>query len=221
MTEVNYKGLFPFWEELSEKSREEIRKGTQVRSYRRGENISDGTQCRGIMAVGKGRARVYTVSEEGREITLFRLYQYDVCFLSAACVLRGITFDVMIDAEEDTEIVSISAEVYRKLNSTEISVASFTGEIMADKMSEVMWILDQVMNRKMDSRIAGFILSETGYTGEDVLHVTHEQIARELGTAREVVGRLLKYLQKEGAVSYSRGVLTVRDRKMLEEIADA
>ena len=171
------------------------------------------------MLVTEGQLRVYTISEEGREITLYRLLEGDMCLFSAACMLNSIQFDVFVRAERPSAVVHIPPEVYKSLMQASLAVANYTNELMASRFSDVMWLLDQILNKKIDERLAALLLEEAGLADNSALHLTHDQLARHLGTAREVVTRMLKYFQSEGLVSLERGVILLRAPARLQEIA--
>ena len=175
--------------------------------------------CVGLIAVAEGLLRVYTVSEEGKEMTMYRLLERDVCLFSASCIFQDIRFDVMVSAAEDTTVYHIPAEIYRRLMETSLPVMEYTSRLMASRFSDVMWLMDQVMNKKLDSRLAAFLLEEAGRTGTDRLELTHEQIGGHLGSAREVVSRMLKHFQKEGLVQLGRGSITLSDEEGLTRLA--
>ena len=210
---------FPFWNDLNSDEQNLLKSSITEHSYKKGENVADGSECKSILYVKEVKLRVYTISDDGREITLYRLFDYDLCILSSSELFNSITFDLRVDAEEDAVVWRIPVTIYRSLMSTNLKVASFTNEVMADKFSEVMWLLDQVLNKKMDQRIAMFLLDEYNYKDDATIEITHDQIARHLGTAREVVGRLVKYLQKEGVIESARGKVIIKDIKALKKIA--
>lgn len=210
---------FPFWNDLNKEEQDLLKSNITEHKYKKGDNVAEGGQCKSLLFVEHGKLRVYTISEDGREITLYRLFDYDLCILSSSELFNSITFDLRVDAQEDCTIWRIPVEIYRKLMSTNLKVAAYTNEVMADKFSEVMWLLDQVLNKKMDQRIAMFLLEESQYKGDSTIEITHDQIARHLGTAREVVGRLVKYLQKEGVINSPRGKVVIEDIDALTKIA--
>ena len=175
----------------------------------------------GLFLIMHGMLRAYLVSEEGREVTLYRLLERDVCLFSASCMLSSIDFDIYVEAEQDTEFYHIPTEVYHSLMQDSLAVSQYTNELMASRFSDVMWLLDQVLYKKLDSRLAAFLLEESRLRGSSELRLTHEDIAQHLGSAREVVTRMLKYLSGEGLVSLSRGSVTVADAGRLSELASA
>lgn len=209
---------FPFWKQITGEQREQFNRCAIKKNIKKGTTVYQGEdECIGILIVEKGQLRVFTISEEGKEITLYRLLPRDVCLLSASCVMRGIQFQVMVEAASDTQVIQIPAGVYRSMMDVSAPVANYTNELMAEKFSDVMWLMDQVLYKRLDSRIAAFLLEEL--EEGDSLSITHDQIARHLGSAREVVTRMLKYFQSEGLVALSRGTIRVLDRKKLEHLA--
>ena len=116
-------------------------------------------------------------------------------------------------------MVVLPTNVFKNLAKTSLPVANYTNDLMASHFSDVMWLMDQVMNKSMDSRIAAFLAEESALLGSHVLKVTHEEIAKELGTAREVVTRMLKHLQSERMIELSRGTVKITDEPALLELA--
>ena len=210
-----------FWEHLSQEERERLINGTSVVSYKKGTLVHGGNEdCIGIFLVRSGQFRTYLMSEDGREITLYRLYGGDVCILSASCVLEAITFDVYIDAEEDTEALLIDASVFRMLAEKNIYVQNFGYRITTGNFSDVMWAMQQILFMGADKRLAICLIDETSKNGTDNVKMTHEQIARLMGSAREVVSRMLKYFEEENMVALSRGEVRITDRKKLRELTE-
>ncbi len=173
------------------------------------------------MLILSGQIRAYTTSSDGREITLYRLFDRDICLFSASCIMNSIQFDITLAAEKDSEVVVIPSETYKKIMNVSAPLANFTNEVMASRFSDVMWLVDQVMWKSFDKRLAEFLLNEAAIEGSDTLHTTHEIIGNHLGNPREVVTRMLKYFAGEGMVRLSRGVIEITDEKALEELANA
>ena len=219
---MEFQDVFPIWDKLSPPQRSRILGGLVRRRIEKGAAIHNGgTDCVGLLAVKSGRLRAYILSDEGREITLYRLLDRDICLFSASCVLRSIQFDVTIEAEKDTDLWVIPAELYRRLTEESVSAANYTNEIMAARFSEVMWLIEQILWKSMDKRVASFLLEEASIEGTIRLSITHETIARHLGTHREVVTRMLRYFQSEGMVRLSRGAVEISDREKLEVLENA
>lgn len=211
---------FPIWDELTGEHQERIRNSLIRRRIGAGTVIHNGSaDCAGLLLVESGRLRAYILSDGGREITLYRLFDRDICLFSASCMLRSFQFEVTIQAEKDTELWVIPTEIYQRIMAQSAPLSNYTNEIMAARFSEVMWLLEQVMWKSMDRRVAGFLLEEAAIEGGNRLSITHEAIANHLGTHREVVTRMLRYLQGEGLVKLSRGAVELLDEKRLEELS--
>ena len=190
-----------------------------TRNVKKGDVIHDGsTYCTGLVLVRSGQLRAYILSDEGREITIYRLFDRDMCLFSASCIMHSIQFDVTIEAEKDTTLWIIPADTYKSIMEESAPVANYTNELMASRFSDVMWLMEQVMWKSLDKRVAAFLLEEAAIEGTDALKITHETIANHLGTHREVVTRMLRYFQNEGMVKLSRGMVTIRDRDKLNDL---
>ena len=176
--------------------------------------------CTGLLLVRSGQLRAYILSEEGREVTIYRLFDRDLCLLSASCIMRSIQFDITVEAEKDTDLWMIPAEVYRRIMTESAPLSNYTNEIMAARFSEVMWLVEQIMWKSMDRRVAAFLLEEAAIEDAELLRLTHETIANHLGTHREVVTRMLRYFQDEGMVRLARGSVELLDKKRLEALRD-
>ena len=207
-----------FYGALNTSQREMLRSVARIHTFERGARVYDG-DCTGLLLVQEGRLRAYTLSAEGREITLYRLEGGEVCLFSASCALRGVTFPLFVTAETRARILLIPADVYKKLSEECAAVGAFTAQLMAQRFSQVMWVLDEVLNKKFDARLAALLLKEGEYAGKDDLKLTHEQLAAHLGTAREAVSRMLKYFEREGLVRLSRGSIRLADKEGLQDLA--
>lgn len=219
---MEFQSCFPIWDKLSEIQQNSILDSLAFRQIKKGTVIHSGSMdCTGLLLVKSGQLRAYILSEGGREVTIYRLFDRDICLFSASCMLRSAQFDVTIEAERDTELWVIPAETYRKIMEESAPAANYTNEIMAARFSEVMWLVEQIMWKSMDKRVAAFLLEESAIEGGDRLTLTHETIARHLGTHREVVTRMLRYLQSEGMVKLSRGAVELLDEQGLAALGDA
>ena len=218
---MEFKNHFPIWDKLTPDQQKLLSESVISRSVKKGTVIHNGSlECTGILLVRSGQLRTYFLSEEGREITLYRMFERDICALSAACIFSSMQFDVTIAAEKDSEVYIIPPYIYKNIMNESAPVANYTCEIMATRFSEVMWLIEQVMWKSLDKRIASFLLEETSIEGTPKLKITHESIANHLGTHREVVTRMLRYFQSEGMVRLSRGVVEITDEKRLSDLQD-
>ena len=218
MFEPVYKEMFPFWSEISEQDKEQICKNSFALSYPKGTNIHDGNECSGVIIVRKGCLRLYIMSEDGKDITLYRLHTGEMCMLSASCVIQAITFDVFIDAEENSECYVISGPTFASVSERNPNIKIFALELAVSRFSDVMWVMQQILFMIMDKRLAIFLMDESTRLGTDSVSLTHEQIAKYMGSAREVVSRMLKYFSNEGIVEVSRKGVKILDRKRLREL---
>ena len=211
--------ILPFWGTLSDSQRDDIVRSTQAVSFKHGTNIHDGGECTGIILIKSGSLRIYMLSEDGKEITLYRLFAGELCILSASCVLNTLSFDVFIDAEEDSECVIIGGCAFAELCERSSEAKIFALEAALSRFSDVMWVMQQILFMSFDKRLAIFLLDEIAKQGVDTVKLTHEQIAKYIGSAREVVSRMVKYFATEGIVETSRGGIKILDKKRLREIA--
>lgn len=208
-----------FWEQLTPPQKELLTANTNAIHFTAGQSLHRGeNECIGVLLVKTGSIRVYITSEEGREITLYRLEAGDICILSASCVLASIDFDVSVDAETDCDVLQISSIAFSRLSAENVYAELFSYKLTAERFSDVMWAMQQILFTSFDKRLAAFLLDECTKNKSDEIHMTHEQIAKYLGSAREVVSRMLKYFAKEGYVTLSRGAIAVTDKAKLREI---
>ena len=215
---MEFQSCFPIWNQLDTEQQARILGSLVSHRVKKGTVIHNGSMdCTGLLLVKSGQLRVYILSEEGREITLYRLFELDMCLFSASCMLRSIQFDVTIAAEKDTEFWVVPTEVYKGILEESAPAANYTNELMASRFSDVMWLMEQIMWKSLDRRLAAFLLEEASIEGSDRLKITHETIANHLGSHREVITRMLRYFQNEGMVRLSRGVIEITDADKLEE----
>ena len=214
-----FASTFPFWDKMSERDKETFCRSSQQVEFKKGTNIHDGNQCTGIILVQTGSLRLYILSEDGKEITLYRLFPGDMCMLSASCVLETITFDVFVDSEENSDCIVVGGCAYEDLARRLPEAKIFALESAAQSFSEIMWVMQQILFMSMDKRLAIFLLDEAAKTGCDTVKLTHEQIAKYIGSAREVVSRMLKYFSAEGLVTASRSEgIKIIDKKRLRAL---
>ena len=218
---MDFSTHFPIWDKLTPAQQKTISQTSFQRSVSKGTVLHNGSvSCLGMLLILSGQLRSYIVSDEGREITLYRLFERDVCIFSASCVMQNIQFEVIIEAEKDSEILVLPPHIYKSLMEESAPMANFSNQIMASRFSEVMWLIEQIMWKSFDKRLAAFLVEETLLENTDILKITHEKIANHLGTAREVVTRMLRYFQSENLVRLSRGTIEITDKKGLEELSE-
>ena len=210
---------FPIWKKLTAEQQERISAAADFQKVKAGTVIHDaGPDCLGLLLVRSGQLRAYLLSEEGREITICRFFEMDICLFSAACVMPNMQFDILVEAEKDTELWVIPACLYQNLMDESIALSNYSHDLITSHFSDVMWLMEQVMWKSFDKRLAAFLLEETALEGDSVLRITHEKIANHMGTAREVVTRMLRYFQNEGMVKLTRGAVEIVDAKRLQRL---
>ena len=216
---MDFSNFFPMWDRLSQAHKDIIQSSAVKKTVKKGTVLHGGfNDCSGLFLVASGMLRAYILSEEGKEVTLYRLFEMDICLFSASCMIQSIQFEIMIEAEKDSEVLVIPADVYKSLTEASAPLANYTNQIMASRFSEVMWLIEQLMWKSFDKRLAQFLVEETLVEDTDVLRLTNEKIANHLGTAREVVSRMLKYFEGEGLVMVSRGSVKITDLSRLRQL---
>ncbi|MBE6925120.1 MAG: Crp/Fnr family transcriptional regulator [Ruminococcaceae bacterium] len=210
---------FPIWSKLTAEQQQRIVDVADLQQVKAGTIIHDGSpDCLGLLLVRSGQLRAYLLSEEGREITICRFFEMDICLFSASCVMPNMQFDIFIEAEKDTEIWVIPACLYQNLMDESIALSNYSHDLITSHFSDVMWLMEQVMWKSFDKRLAAFLLEESNLEGDALLRITHEKIANHMGTAREVVTRMLRYFQNEGLVRLTRGTVEIIDEKGLRDL---
>lgn len=216
---MSFEHFFPVWDQLTITQKNRMLDSLRARQLKKGTTVHNGSMdCTGLLLIKHGQLRTYIFSDEGREITLYRLFERDMCLFSASCIMRSIQFDVTIEAEKDTDLWIIPAEIYKNIMEESAPVANYTNELMASRFSDVMWLMEQIMWKSFDKRLAAFLLEESTLEGNNTLKLTHEIIANHLGTAREVVTRMLRYFQSEGMVKLARGTVEITNEKKLRQM---
>lgn len=209
----------PFAPRLDDTDRRLMDTAAVMASFQQGDQVQNRQQeCNGLVVVREGQLRAFFETEGGKEITLYRLLSGDVCILTAACALKNITFEVALEAEKNSSLYFIPASVLGKLSGNSIHVKDFITDLVAERFSEVMWVVEQMVSKNMGQRVASFLLEQSNLEGSQVLTITHEIIAKNLGTAREVISRVLKYLESDGFLRLSRGQIELIAPKRLQEM---
>jgi len=204
---------------MSNLDRETFCRSSQIVKFKKGTNIHDGNECTGIILVRTGSLRMYMLSEDGKEITLARLFPGEMCILSASCVLHTVSFDVFVDSEDESDCVVIGGCAFEDLARRMPEAKIFALESALSSFSDIMWVMQQILFMSMDKRLAIFLLDEVAKSGSDTVKLTHEQIAKYMGSAREVVSRMMKYFVSEGLVTTSRSDgIKILDKKRLRSL---
>ena len=219
---MELKEVFPVWKKLTPAQQEKLEAMSELRSVKAGTVLHDGgVDCLGLLLVSSGQLRAYILSEEGREITIGRFFEMDICIFSASCVMPNMQFNVVIEAEKDSRVWVIPACLYKNLMDESLAICSYSNDLMATHFTELMWLVEQVMWKSFDKRLAKFLVEESLLEETPLLKITHEKIANHMGTAREVVTRMLRYFQSEGLVTLTRGGVELKEERKLEKLAES
>lgn len=210
---------FPAWSELSLSQQQIIIKHSSLLKIKKNSYIHDTTDgCSGILIIKKGTVRVYTISEEGKEVPFYRLNAGDISVLSASCVIQDITFNIYLDTLTDCEIIQILPCAFAKVMRENIHLEALTYKLATKRLCSVTWAMQNMMFTSFDKRLANFLLTESIDLKSTEIFMTHEQIAKLIGTAREVVTRMLKYFSTQNYVELTRGKIKILDVDALKKL---
>jgi len=201
---------FPVVNQCTEPQRTHITQSSDFKFFKAQEAIFHNSKaCSGLIAVVSGQLRAFIESSEGKQVSLYHLFPYDVCIMTASCLLRNVSFDIQLVAQTDTLVLLIPTQTIEQINAESAIFKSFTLDIMTQRFSDVMWVIEQMVFSSMSARIATYLVESSLQHNHAALSITHEQIAQELGSAREVITRILKYFQTEGWISMQRSKIKV------------
>ena len=218
---MGLESYFPVWSKLTQLQQSKLTQGLVYRQVEKGTLLHNGSlDCTGLFLVESGQLRAYILSDEGREITVYRLFEGDMCLFSASCMMRSIQFDITIEAEKPTRLWVIPVEAYQSVMEESAPLSNYTNEVMASRFSDVMWLIEQILWKSLDKRLAAFLLEEAAIEGTLSLKITHETIANHLGSHREVITRMLRYFQSEETVRLSRGCVTIQNQEKLRRLVE-
>ncbi|MDE5984872.1 MAG: Crp/Fnr family transcriptional regulator [Eubacterium sp.] len=212
MDNKKYLEKLPFWNKLTTEEKSQLNSFTIIKQYKKGDIIySENDICLGAVMIVGGTSRVYIMSEEGREITLFRLKERDCCVLSASCIISEITFDTYMMAESDCDILIVNYSFFSKLIDTNIYVKCFVYELLTERLSTVMWVMQQILFNKLDRRLALFLADEYEKSKSNEIKMTQEEIAKNIGSTREVVTRMLNKFASKDLIEVARKSIVIKD----------
>ncbi len=218
---MDFSQYFPVWDKLTTAQQQQLLSVSHPLQAKAGTVLHNGSMdCLGLLLIRNGQLRVYTLSDEGREITLYRLFDMDICLFSASCVMPNVQFEVVVEAEKDCDMWVIPSCLFKNLMEESAPVANYANQLISSRFSEVMWLMEQIMWKSFDKRLAAFLLEESALEEASCLKITHEKIANHMGTAREVVTRMLRYFQNEGLVQLTRGTVEITDAKRLARLSE-
>lgn len=204
------KKAFPFVNELGAK-KEQFFSALYHQRIEPGMVILDESgKCSGVILVLSGIIRIYKLSAEGKEVTLYRIGRGETCVLTVSCLLGtgDVPFPVAATAEQVSDAVFIPLDIFRKFFFETPSIQKYFFSSMSAKFYSVLGLLENITFKRTSDRLMDYLVTKTA-GGIYPLYATHEQIASELGTAREVVSRLLKEMEIGGTVKLGRGKITL------------
>ena len=210
---------FPFWEQLTSDEKRIMESHAKTIHFDKGQLISTtDMDCLGILYILKGIIRIYLYTEEGREATIARLADDEICLLSASCLLSPVIFQAQLAAEEDLDAVLIPSKILSDVMKQNIYVENFVYRSTIERFSDVISAIQQMLFSPLDQRISAFLLDESARLGTDTLNLTQEKLAQNIGSAREAVTRALKQLASCECIEVFRGGIKIKNRKRLYEI---
>ena len=205
MTQISrdeFISIFPLFSRTPEGVLSGILAGSVRKAFPAGRHIySEGDTCRGIAFLLSGEIRVFKTGESGREITLYEIGRGDTCILNASCILSDTSYPANAVSTKPGEMLLVEARLFRRLIAEQEEMREFVFRLLAGRLASVMALVEEVAFGRMDGRLL-FYLTERAKDGRIV--TTHQNIASDLGTSREVVSRLLKHFEAEGRVLLSR-----------------
>ena len=185
--------------------------------------LREGDSCANFAVLVSGRMRVFKLGENGHEITLYQVGAGDACPLNVSCILSDRPVPAMAKVEEAVEALVIPAPTFRRWMGQHEALRTFVFQMFADRLTEVMSLVEEVAFRRMDQRLArrlhDLLVQDGAVRGS--VEITHAELAADLGTAREVVSRLLKEFERLGVVTLSRGRIALKNAALLREMRSA
>lgn len=211
--------ILTFWDKLKPEDKDLLVKNTKRHIFHKDDNIHNGKDdCIGVILVKSGSLRTYILSEEGKEINLYNFSTGDICILSSSCMFETIDFDIFVDSESESELLIIDSKIFESISNRNIYAENFSLRKTVDRFSDVMAAIQEILFLSLDKRLANFLLRKLSKLERDTISMTHEEISKYLGSAREVVSRSLKSLESQGIIRLSRGKIIVVDKLKLRDI---
>ena len=209
----------PFFSNLNQEEKEKIKECMLIKEFKKGDLIQRGeNDCLGLIMLISGEIRTYIMSEEGREITLFRLKRDDCCMLSNSCKIKEITFSTYMIAEKKCSLCIINSNLFDNLCNKNIYIKCFMYELLTKRFSTVMWVMQQILFNKFDKRLAQFLVNKSIETNSNNIKMTQEEISKDIGSAREVVARMLKQFENDEIIEMKRNNIFIKDIEKLKNI---
>lgn len=194
---------------------------TEKTTFNKGSNIKhlnlkeqlDTSTCPGLLIVKEGHLRVFLITETGREITLFSLTKDDICILSSPCILGDFPFNIFIEAASSSTLEIVPKFIVETTKNKNPNLSNLLLTLVGEKMGIVLRLIDEILVKRIDSRIASFLINSG-----DITDMSHEDIANHIGSSREVVSRILKHMQKDGIIDLKRKTVIIKDLNQLKNL---
>ena len=208
---------YPFLKKLDEEALNQIQKHLNGRQFKAGEMLINGSQaCWGFSFILSGKLRVYRLNEEGREVTLYRLEKGDSCFMTVICALAKSQTYAYVKVEEDCELAIIPMPSFDKYLMNHPTYLQFLFQNLYGKFTSVVTTLEQISFSSVEERVLGYLKQNSHkQSGRVTFYKTHEQIAFDIGTSREVVSRTLKAMERKGLIQLERGKIVVLEMESI------
>ena len=208
-----------FYKHLSENEKQMILTGCVKKQVKAGDLIySPSRECIGVILVQSGIARTYLLSEEGKKATIYRFRSGEVCVFSMSCTISAITFDVEIEAEEDCELIIFPTDLLSKIGENNLYIENYIYKTATQSFSYIIEAVEQILFMTLEQRVVSFLLDETSVRKTNVLMMTQEQLAENIGSAREAVSRVLKNLGGQQMIEVTRGKIELLDKQKMYRI---
>ena len=210
----------PFWANLTPEEKAIVSQRAITKRFSKNQLISSNSSaCLGVILILSGGIRVSLISNEGREVTLYRAHANEFCVSTASCVIHQLTFETIVTAEEDTRVLVIPSSICERLMNSNIHVRAFIFERETERYSQTIWAIQQMLFKRFDQRLASYFINTYRNSGKTEIKKTQEEIARDVNSAREVVARMLREFASKGFVEIKRGKIILRNidglKKML------
>lgn len=209
----------PFWDHLSSDERALVSERSFIRTFSANQLISNtDNSCTDIVFIVRGGIRTGLISDEGKEITLFRVGSGECCVTTASCVIKQISFDTLVTTTEESTLLIVPASLCEHLTANNIYVKAFMLEAEAERYSQVVHVLQQMLFKRLDQRVASYLIERAQACGSPELKITQDELARDINSAREAVTRVLHRLAADGLVEVKRGRILILNENGLRQL---
>ena len=220
-TTTKHLHALPFWEHLNNAEKDMLRNNAYIRTFERDSYIlhSMAGEDIGLMMLVEGRIRAYLLSPDGREITLFSLHDQSICIFSALSLFNQISFQVFLTSDCRSRVLVVNMSIMEQLMRNNLYFRCFAYELIAERFNLVMDSVQWILFHGLEKRLAVFLLAEYDRHVKTHIHLTHDYIARYIGTSRERVTKTLKKLNDKKLIYKSKGCVELTDIDGLRALA--